>query len=120
MGFGHRVYRKSDPHNALIKAWSKRLSDDAGDSQLFTVSKRVEQVMWREKKLFANLDFYSASVYHFLAIPVSLYTPVFVCARMAGWAAHVMEQRQHNRLIRPAANYIGPQQRPFVTLEQRQ
>ncbi len=119
MGFGHRVYRESDPRNALIKAWSKRLSDDAGDSRLFAVSERVEQVMWREKKLFANLDFYSASAYHFLAIPVSLYTPVFVCARMSGWAAHVMEQRQHNRLIRPTANYIGPEERPFVPLEQR-
>ena len=119
MGFGHRVYRESDPRNALIKAWSKRLSDDAGDSRLFAVSERVEQVMWREKKLFANLDFYSASAYHFLAIPVSLYTPVFVCARMSGWAAHVMEQRQHNRLIRPTANYIGPQERPFAPLEQR-
>jgi len=119
MGFGHRVYRESDPRNALIKAWSKRLSDDTGDSRLFAVSERIEQVMWREKKLFANLDFYSASVYHFLAIPVSLYTPVFVCARMAGWAAHVMEQRQHNRLIRPAANYIGPDKRSFMPLEQR-
>ena len=119
MGFGHRVYRESDPRNALIKPWSKRLADDAGDSRLFGVSERVEQVMWREKKLFANLDFYTASVYHFLAIPVSLYTPVFVCARMTGWAAHVMEQRQHNRLIRPAANYIGPHERPFVPLEQR-
>ncbi|GMT39887.1 MAG: hypothetical protein IEMM0001_0622 [bacterium] len=119
MGFGHRVYRESDPRNVLIKAWSKRLSDETGDSRLFTVSERIEQVMWREKKLFANLDFYSASVYHFLAIPVSLYTPVFVCARMSGWAAHVMEQRQHNRLIRPAANYIGPDERSFVPLEQR-
>ncbi len=119
MGFGHRVYRESDPRNALIKAWSKRLAGDAGDNRLFAISERIEQVMWREKKLFANLDFYSASVYHFLAIPVSLYTPVFVCARMSGWAAHVMEQRQNNRLIRPAANYIGPDERPFVPLEQR-
>ncbi|NOY17621.1 MAG: 2-methylcitrate synthase [Gammaproteobacteria bacterium] len=119
MGFGHRVYRESDPRNTLIKAWSKRLSDDIGDGRLFAVSERIEQVMWREKKLFANLDFYSASVYHFLAIPVSLYTPVFVCARVAGWAAHVMEQRQHNRLIRPTANYIGPDERSFVPLGQR-
>jgi len=119
MGFGHRVYRETDPRNALIKAWSKQLADDSGDSRLFAVSERIEQVMWREKRLFANLDFYSASVYHFLAIPVSLYTPVFVCARMSGWAAHVIEQRQHNRLIRPAANYIGPDERPFVPLEQR-
>ncbi|MFV1973268.1 MAG: 2-methylcitrate synthase [Thiohalobacterales bacterium] len=119
MGFGHRVYRESDPRNTLIKTWSRRLADDTGDSRLFAVSERIEQVMWREKKLFANLDFYSASVYHFLEIPVSLYTPVFVCARMAGWAAHVMEQRQHNRLIRPTSNYIGPDKRPFVPLEQR-
>jgi 2-methylcitrate synthase len=119
MGFGHRVYRESDPRNALIKTWSKQLSDETGDNRLFAVCERIEQVMWREKKLFANLDFYSASLYHFLSIPVSLYTPIFVCARMAGWAAHVMEQRQHNRLIRPTANYIGPDERPFITLEQR-
>ncbi len=120
MGFGHRVYRESDPRNALIKPWSKRLADDAGDNRLFAVSERVEQVMRCEKNLFANLDFYSASVYHFLAIPVPLYTSVFVCARMSGWAAHVMEQRRHNRLIRPVANYIGPDERPFVPLDQRQ
>ncbi len=120
MGFGHRVYRESDPRSALIKQWSERLACDNGDSLLFAVSERVEQVMWREKRLFPNLDFYSASVFHFLGIPVSLYTPVFVCARIAGWAAHVMEQRRHNRLIRPDANYIGPQDRPFVPLEQRQ
>lgn len=119
MGFGHRVYQQSDPRNALIKTYSKLLAAEVGDDRLFAVSERIEQVMWREKKLFANLDFYSAEAYHFLAIPVSLYTPVFVCARMAGWAAHVMEQRQHNRLIRPTANYIGSDERPFVPLEQR-
>jgi len=120
MGFGHRVYRDSDPRNALIRSWSKQLADDTGDKRLFAVSERIEQVMWREKKLFANLDFYSASAYHFLDIPVPLYTPVFVCARMAGWAAHIIEQRQHNRLIRPTAHYIGPEERAFVPLEQRQ
>jgi len=119
MGFGHRVYRISDPRNALIKKWSKTLSNAVGDKSLFAISERIEKVMWREKKLFANLDFYSASVYHFLKIPVPLYTPIFVCSRLSGWAAHVFEQREHNRLIRPAANYIGPGDRAFVPLEQR-
>jgi 2-methylcitrate synthase len=119
MGFGHAVYRKSDPRNAVIKAWSKRLSDAVGDARLFAVSEAVESLLDRDKKLFANLDFYSASAYHFMGIPTPLFTPIFVCSRIAGWAAHIFEQRADNRLIRPAADYVGPDTRPYVALDSR-
>ena len=119
MGFGHRVYRESDPRSVLIKPWSRRLAADAGGDTLFAVSERIEQVMWREKRLFPNLDFYSASLYRFLGIPSALYTPVFVCGRMAGWAAHVIEQRRADRLIRPLARYVGLRERAFVPLGER-
>ena len=116
MGFGHRVYTVSDPRSDVIKAWSKQLSEAAGDEVLYSVSERIEQVMWREKKLFPNLDFYSASVYHFLGIPTDMFTPIFVLSRVTGWAAHVFEQRSNNRLIRPGADYIGPDQQQFVAI----
>jgi len=119
MGFGHRVYTSEDPRSPIIKAWSQRLADVVGDARIFPVSERIEQVMWKEKKLFPNLDFYSASAYHFMGIPVALYTPVFVCSRITGWAAHVFEQRAHNVLIRPGADYVGPAQRSFVPIDQR-
>lgn len=119
MGFGHRVYRESDPRNVVIKQWAKRLAEEVGDQVLYPVSERIEEVMWREKKLFPNLDFYSASAYHFMGIPTPLFTPIFVCSRITGWAAHVLEQRANNRLIRPAADYIGPEPRPYVPLAQR-
>jgi 2-methylcitrate synthase len=119
MGFGHRVYRESDPRNEVIKQWAKKLSDAVGDRVLYPVSERIEAVMWREKKLFPNLDFYSASAYHFMGIPTPMFTPIFVCSRITGWAAHVLEQRANNRLIRPAADYIGPDQQVFVPLAQR-
>jgi 2-methylcitrate synthase len=86
---------------------------------LFAVSKAVDEVMWEEKRLFPNLDFYSASAYHFMGIPTELFTPIFVCSRITGWAAHIMEQRANNKLIRPAADYIGPDTRPVVPLAQR-
>ncbi|MDB5331123.1 MAG: prpC [Phycisphaerales bacterium] len=119
MGFGHRVYAHSDPRSEVIKAWSQRLAAEAGDAVIFPVSERIEQVMLREKKLFPNLDFYSASVYRFLGIPTPLFTPLFVCSRVTGWAAHVFEQRADNRLIRPSADYVGPPPRPFVPIALR-
>lgn len=120
MGFGHAVYRESDPRSPVIKAWSQRLAQDGGDPrQLFAISEAIEKVMWDEKKLFPNLDFYSASAYHFLGVPTPLFTPVFVCSRITGWAAHIIEQRADNKLIRPNAEYIGPADRPWIPLEQR-
>ncbi len=119
MGFGHRVYRESDPRNVVIKRWAKQLANQVGDTRLYPVSERIEEVMWREKKLFPNLDFYSASAYHFLGIETQLFTPIFVCSRITGWAAHVLEQRSNNRLIRPAADYIGPEPRDYVSIENR-
>jgi 2-methylcitrate synthase len=119
MGFGHRVYTTSDPRNAINKRMSKRLAAEAGDMALFAVSEAIEKVMWDEKKLFANADFFAASVYHFLGIPTYLFTPIFVCSRITGWAAHIMEQRADNKLIRPAAEYVGPNLREWVAIEDR-
>ena len=119
MGFGHAIYRESDPRNAIIKAWSKRLAEQVGDQRLYAVSERVEAVMWREKKLFCNADFFHASTYRFMAIPTKLFTPIFVCSRVAGWCAHVMEQRANNRIIRPSADYIGPESANWVAIEDR-
>lgn len=120
MGFGHRVYTVSDPRNEIIKSWSKQLSEECGDTVLYPVSERIEEVMWREKKLFPNLDFYSASAYHFLGIPTPLFTPIFVLSRVSGWSAHVFEQRGNNRLIRPGAEYIGPDETAFVLIGERE
>ena len=119
MGFGHRVYTTSDPRNTINKAMSKRLAEDAGNTLLYPVSVAVEKVMWDEKKLFANADFFAASVYHFMGIPTCLFTPIFVCSRITGWAAHIMEQRSNNKLIRPAADYIGPALQEWVAIEDR-
>ena len=119
MGFGHAVYSISDPRNVVIKQWSKRLSEKAEDGQLYRISEAIEKLMWDEKKLFPNLDFYSASTYHFMGVPTELFTPLFVCSRLTGWAAHLMEQRADNRLIRPNAEYIGPAQRAYVPIENR-
>ena len=119
MGFGHAIYRESDPRNAIIKEWSKKLSEDVGDTVLYPVSERVEAVMWREKKLFCNADFFHASAYHFMDIPTKLFTPIFVCSRLTGWAAHVFEQRANNRIIRPSADYVGPEHSEWVPIEQR-
>lgn len=119
MGFGHRVYKRSDPRTAIVKAWAKRLGEARGDQRIYPISERIEHVMWREKQLFPNLDFYSASAYHFCDIPTSMFTPLFVLARITGWSAHIMEQRADNRLIRPTAEYIGPDPRPFVPIAER-
>ncbi|MFT7632142.1 MAG: 2-methylcitrate synthase [Mariniblastus sp.] len=120
MGFGHRVYTISDPRSDVIKRWAQELATANGDTVLYPVSERIEKIMWREKKLFPNLDFYSASVYHFLGIPTALFTPIFVLSRVTGWAAHVFEQRSNNRLIRPGAQYIGPDHVEFVEIENRE
>lgn len=115
MGFGHAIYRESDPRNGIIKQWSEKLAADVGDTTLYPVSVRCEQVMWREKKLFCNADFFHASAYHFMDIPTKLFTPIFVMSRLSGWAAHVFEQRADNRIIRPSAEYIGPGPRSVPT-----
>ncbi|MCZ6632847.1 MAG: 2-methylcitrate synthase [bacterium] len=119
MGFGHGVYRVRDPRNAIIKGWAKKVSEDRNDLRLFEISEAVEQVMWDEKRLFANLDFYSATAYHMAGIDTPLFTPIFVLSRTSGWAAHVIEQRADNKLIRPLANYIGPEQRTYLSIEDR-
>ncbi|GAL36486.1 2-methylcitrate synthase [Vibrio maritimus] len=119
MGFGHAIYRESDPRNALIKRWSKELSTAVGDTYLYDVSVRVESVMKREKGLFCNADFFHASAYHFMDIPTKLFTPIFVMSRLTGWAAHVYEQRANNRIIRPSADYDGPEAREWTPIEAR-
>ncbi len=119
MGFGHRVYTKCDPRSDIIKAWAKKVAEKAGDTVMFPVAECIEKIMWDEKKLFPNVDFYSSLAYHFSGIPTPMFTPVFVFARTAGWAAHVIEQRANNKLIRPAADYIGPELLSFVPIEQR-
>ncbi|MBR9873494.1 MAG: 2-methylcitrate synthase [Vibrionaceae bacterium] len=119
MGFGHAIYRESDPRNALIKRWSEELSKQVGDTHLYAVSERVESVMKREKGLFCNADFFHASAYHFMDIPTKLFTPIFVMSRLTGWAAHVYEQRANNRIIRPSADYTGPEHQEWVPIEKR-
>ena len=119
MGFGHAIYRTSDPRNVIIKQWSEKLAQEVDDKVLYSVSCAVEKVMWDEKKLFANADYFHASAYHFMGIPTKLFTPIFVCSRVSGWTAHVMEQRNKNRIIRPSADYIGPEARSFVALADR-
>ncbi|WP_417778423.1 bifunctional 2-methylcitrate synthase/citrate synthase, partial [Stutzerimonas xanthomarina] len=111
MGFGHAIYSESDPRNEVIKVWAKKLADEVGDTVLYPVSVAVDETMWEQKKLFPNADFYHASAYHFMGIPTKLFTPIFVCSRVTGWASHVFEQRSNNRIIRPSAEYIGPEQR---------
>jgi len=119
MGFGHRVYTTFDPRNKVIKAFAQQLARERGDTVIYPVSEAIEKVMWEEKKLFPNADFYSASAYHFMGIPTPLFTPIFVCSRTTGWAAHVMEQRANNRLIRPAAEYTGPGLKTWKPIEER-
>lgn len=119
MGFGHRVYTEADPRNVVIKSWSKKLADDAGNKTLYPVSEAIEKLMWDEKHLFPNLDFYSASTYHLMGIPTPLFTPVFVMSRVTGWAAHIFEQRGNNKLIRPSADYTGPENLKFTALTDR-
>ncbi|QDF65840.1 2-methylcitrate synthase [Shewanella sp. SNU WT4] len=119
MGFGHAIYRESDPRNAIIKVWSQKLAAEYGDARLYDVSVACEQLMWEQKKLFCNADFFHASAYHFMGIPTKLFTPIFVCSRLTGWAAHVMEQRSNNRIIRPSADYVGVAPRTVIAIENR-
>ena len=119
MGFGHAVYRERDPRNAIIREWSRKLAEDVGDDTLFPVSQAVERTMKEEKGLFANADFYHASAYHFMGIPTGLFTPIFVMSRVTGWCAHVMEQRANNRIIRPSADYTGPDDREVPPIDER-
>ncbi|WP_111495967.1 MULTISPECIES: 2-methylcitrate synthase [Marinobacter] len=119
MGFGHAIYRESDPRNGIIKKWSEKLAQEVGDEVLYPVSVRCEEVMWREKKLFCNADFFHASAYHFMGIPTELFTPIFVMSRVSGWTAHVKEQRENNRIIRPSADYTGPDHAEWLPIEKR-
>lgn len=119
MGFGHAIYSESDPRNTIIKKWSEKLAAEVGDTTLYPVSVRCEEVMWREKKLFCNADFFHASAYHFMGIPTKLFTPIFVMSRLTGWAAHVKEQRANNRIIRPSADYTGPETSTWVDIADR-
>lgn len=122
MGFGHRVYKKSDPRSIIIKEYAKRLSKEpqnAKEAYLFEIAECIEKIMWDQKQLFPNLDFYSALVFHYLGFPTELFTPIFVISRLTGWSAHIMEQRAHNRLIRPSADYVGPEHLVYVPLKER-
>ena len=119
MGFGHAVYTNEDPRNAIIKEWSKRLSEIDGDATLYEVSDEIERVMDEEKGMFANTDFFMASAYHYLGIPTPIFTPLFVIGRTSGWAANIMEQRADNRIIRPSEEYIGPDNSIWVDMADR-
>lgn len=119
MGFGHRVYKTEDPRAVVLKRFSQKLGERAGAPHWFEMSQVIANTVVSEKGIYPNVDFYSASMYYVMGIPVDLYTPIFACSRASGWTAHILEQYENNRLIRPRAEYIGPTRRPYVAQADR-
>jgi 2-methylcitrate synthase len=119
MGFGHAIYKTEDPRNVIIKGWSEKLAKENGDTALYDISVACEELMSIQKQLFCNADFFHASTYNYMGIPTKLFTPIFVCSRLTGWAAHVMEQRANNRIIRPSADYTGSGPRKVISISER-